>query len=635
MIEPPSSQRSATRAPIDRPIRLQFDDSLDVDDGQCINISIGGMFVHTGAPRPPGTLVRFELPLSDDRSIRGLGEVVWQQRATAPSMGVGIKFRFLEQRDRQQIFKLVSQHIKARLERESEPRQRPGDEVEPAAPESRAFAPSDASGEIIETVAIDTSSIREDAFEDDVETISTSGPSADFADEIHADETLRIDPALLESPGEPPAPSAAEPPARETPGRGIPARETPAPENPTPENPTPENPAPEIPTPDIPAPETSAAASGPATAEASLFERWHAPEDAVDASHAADPDAGAAVDADAPGGFDARFAEDPDPGTSETLAPLPDVRPRRPRRRRDRSWLIAVLLTVAVAAGAAYLLRDRLFTGLVSVDESGVVDEGGIDEGALPRAGSGTGTDTGTGTATGAGGTDPGDGGDSASARGVRPPGSGDASDRSAGSGTARTPRSAAPRSAVSPPATSQAPPSQVPPSQAPPSQASPVSASSSSPTRGSSPPSPSSDSPSRGLDVPAEPLPASPPPTVRRPADAQAATRLDDIRWQRRGDNLVVTLALDGTLGEGRLRRFRLGGATPREVVVLVGMSGPYRQSQIPVGEGPLSGVRTGFHRKTRGDEIHVVLDLAAADDAISDVRNLGDRIEIVVGDR
>lgn len=82
---------------------------MDVDQGVCENLSIGGMHVFTEAPRPQGSLVRFEIEMEEGTTIRGLGEVIWMRPQTAvPSReaGMGIKFRFLEQRDRQLIFKL-------------------------------------------------------------------------------------------------------------------------------------------------------------------------------------------------------------------------------------------------------------------------------------------------------------------------------------------------------------------------------------------------------------------------------------------------------------------------------------------------------------------------------------------------
>lgn len=100
----------------------------------CRNISIGGMLVGVEEPRAQGTLVRFDLEIEDGLSIRGLGEVIWMRPRNAerePEMG--IKFRFLEQRDRQMILKLVSQHIKERLEKKHS--------TEEAAPPTKAPSP--------------------------------------------------------------------------------------------------------------------------------------------------------------------------------------------------------------------------------------------------------------------------------------------------------------------------------------------------------------------------------------------------------------------------------------------------------------------------------------------------------------
>jgi PilZ domain len=108
-------QRNATRAPFEGPVRVQFDDSTSVYDGHCGNVSIGGMLIELPEGRTLGSLARFELFLPDEQSIRGLAEVVWVRPKPPAGFGLGLKFRFLEQRDRQLIFKLVSQHIKERL----------------------------------------------------------------------------------------------------------------------------------------------------------------------------------------------------------------------------------------------------------------------------------------------------------------------------------------------------------------------------------------------------------------------------------------------------------------------------------------------------------------------------------------
>ncbi len=118
-LPPNKDRRSATRAALGRPIRLQFDDSLESDQGTCENLSTGGIFVACTALRPAGSLVRFEVRLDEEQRIRGLGEVAWNRGEGRGPAGMGISFRFLEQNDRQKILKLLSEEIKRRLENQS------------------------------------------------------------------------------------------------------------------------------------------------------------------------------------------------------------------------------------------------------------------------------------------------------------------------------------------------------------------------------------------------------------------------------------------------------------------------------------------------------------------------------------
>ncbi|MCP4660339.1 MAG: hypothetical protein GY856_33480 [bacterium] len=133
-ISPP---RTATRAPVDRPVKLQFDDALEVTEAHCVNASIGGMLVLTDNLRPQGSLVRFELVIDEETSVRGLGEVIWTRAESAGRVaGMGVKFRFLEQHDRQLILRFVSQYIKERLAQKHPPATEAFDEPTPADLES-------------------------------------------------------------------------------------------------------------------------------------------------------------------------------------------------------------------------------------------------------------------------------------------------------------------------------------------------------------------------------------------------------------------------------------------------------------------------------------------------------------------
>lgn len=80
-------------------MRLQFDTLEEPEDGVTANLSIGGMFVQGRNPRPVGTLVRFELQLSEGEPIRGVGEVVWlRAHSLGPEVpsGMGVQFGHID-----------------------------------------------------------------------------------------------------------------------------------------------------------------------------------------------------------------------------------------------------------------------------------------------------------------------------------------------------------------------------------------------------------------------------------------------------------------------------------------------------------------------------------------------------------
>ncbi len=178
---------------------------MEVAEGICQNISIGGMLVLTDNPRPQGSLVRFDLEIDNEANIRGLGEVVWMRsQAAGPGQesGMGIKFRFLEQRDRQVIFKLVSEHIKQRLSQKH-----PGTEAPalPSAAEAGALSPSSSS--TIAPLPLPSSG------DSDPGTVKTAPP-----DDLTTPQwQLDNEPTIALGPPEPsaPEPSAPEPAAPE------------------------------------------------------------------------------------------------------------------------------------------------------------------------------------------------------------------------------------------------------------------------------------------------------------------------------------------------------------------------------------------------------------------------------------
>lgn len=61
----------------------------------CVNLSRGGIFVHTPEPFGSGRRVLVEITLPDGRSFDSVGRVAWVQRSIAPGgdgEGIGIEF---------------------------------------------------------------------------------------------------------------------------------------------------------------------------------------------------------------------------------------------------------------------------------------------------------------------------------------------------------------------------------------------------------------------------------------------------------------------------------------------------------------------------------------------------------------
>jgi uncharacterized protein (TIGR02266 family) len=127
----------------------------------------------------------------------------------------------------------------------------------------------------------------------------------------------------------------------------------------------------------------------------------------------------------------------------------------------------------------------------------------------------------------------------------------------------------------------------------------------------------------------PAPPPPASPPP----PSTSQAAaTSVQDIRWTRSGDTTRVTVTLDGVLPESRFTNQRLGSGAPRQLLRLRGITQAFRPPTLEVDTDQLLRIRTGRHIRDGADELHLVLDLAAAGVSVTRVESQGRTLEIWV---
>ena len=93
--------------------KVRIDGQSDWQVAQATNLSPSGMFLRSVDPKPVGTLVHFELELSQEEgaSAGGVGEVMWsRQSEEGPNKppGVGIRFQTLEDGCREAILRMMS-----------------------------------------------------------------------------------------------------------------------------------------------------------------------------------------------------------------------------------------------------------------------------------------------------------------------------------------------------------------------------------------------------------------------------------------------------------------------------------------------------------------------------------------------
>ncbi len=571
-----SPQRHATRAPVERRVRLQFEKSQAVTEGECRNISIGGMFVVGACAGAAGETARFELGLEDGSAIRGLADVMWI-RATdggpGKEMGFGLKFKFLEQRDRQLIFKLVSRHIKDRLaSRHPAPVQEvspsAGDMVippvvarppvpqpaapQPAAPQPAAPQPAASDhalpGGMKERSIFDSGEGLDSPSEQDLQSEGSELP-----DDWDSD------------------PTAFDIPKADIPKADIPKADIP--------KVTGHEPSPSV---------------GHQPGELSFAGVEAAPE-----SPLAPPPLESEVDSlsnvfmkdqdfalDLP--LDPKMADEPE---LPLVTPMPsdaasdpylqhlgeDHFDHRPAPKRDLPILPIASLVLVLAAALGYLFSDQLFEWASADGQAQVTP----------------------------------------------PPTEAPAT------------QSAAPGSVYQAPGSSKVDES---PAKATPTQADPGE-SQSKPSPGSSPPPRQSASPSRAPAETPPPKAADPeprqtsPPTASRPAGGKAFKSLSDVTWRAEGQGLLLTITVDGAASSARVNHFRLDGESPREVVRLLGVDRRASLSTLQVGVGGVRQIRFGWHKKRRGNEIHLVMDMADRQSRVLSVKPEGNRFLVRIG--
>lgn len=105
----------------------------------------------------------------------------------------------------------------------------------------------------------------------------------------------------------------------------------------------------------------------------------------------------------------------------------------------------------------------------------------------------------------------------------------------------------------------------------------------------------------------------AAPPPAAGPEAlpTGPALTALKKITWEPASGGTDLILWGNGAIRPEVYDQSRIGDP-PRELIRLTGISEPFPMPRLAVGTAEVKQVRTGYHEKAGGNELHIVIDLA-----------------------
>ncbi|MFP3939534.1 MAG: TIGR02266 family protein [Thermoanaerobaculia bacterium] len=322
-----------------------------------------------------------------------------------------------------------------------------------------------------------------------------------------------------------------------------------------------------------------------------------------------------ALDAEAPD-----FPRPPGPSPyaySRSYAGTGVARPGRRNRRPLLLVLLAAVLLTAAVAGFLLIFPDAAVRLLAGGEPGGEPDAvatstAGGNEARAPEPGGGS--PAGQGASPGAGGEEDAaaDSGDAAEEGGAPEDGAGELGffEAPAGGERDRPAEDRSPGEASSAPAAE--PEAQVPdpPPESPQQDPEPAPV-----------PAPAG----RGQEPPPQPAP--------EPQPAPAGfSRVLNVVWEARGDELLVTVHLDGAIQEWEYSVTRVGAPPPRDLVRIRGVDRPFPRPAIPVDHPLLERVRLGFHPEERENELHVVLDLPREMVGVERSEAVGDELRLYV---
>ncbi len=113
---------------------------------------------------------------------------------------------------------------------------------------------------------------------------------------------------------------------------------------------------------------------------------------------------------------------------------------------------------------------------------------------------------------------------------------------------------------------------------------------------------------------APLAPLAPIAPAAAETPPPAPAGpslTVLERITFEQAGGGTDIILWGNGAIRPEVYDQSRIGNP-PRELVRLVGISRPCPSTKVAVGTGEVRQIRVGYHEKSGGNELHIVIDLA-----------------------
>lgn len=94
-------------------------------------------------------------------------------------------------------------------------------------------------------------------------------------------------------------------------------------------------------------------------------------------------------------------------------------------------------------------------------------------------------------------------------------------------------------------------------------------------------------------------------------PPTGPALTVVEKVTFEQAFGGTDIVLQGNGAIRPESYEQSHMGDP-PRELIRLFGIAKPYPSTKVAVGTGEVKQVRMGFHEKSGGNELHVVLDLA-----------------------